>query len=59
MDNNLPSLPSEEVESQSLTLRRKSAGRPQVKSDTSRPTKIGNATRVIYPGLGKVNIVIH
>lgn len=60
MDNS-PS-PSDEVieEVKSLTPKRKPAGRPNVRPDTSRPTKLGgNSTRVLYPGLGGVTLVIH
>ena len=42
-------------ESTELTTRRKSAGKPNVKTDTARPSQ----SRVVVPGLGKVTLVIH
>ena len=44
---------SEEVTS--LSPRKKSAGKPTVKTDTARPQK----KPVVVPGLGNVTLVIH
>lgn len=38
-----------------LSLRKKPAGKPKVKTDTARPAK----KRVMTPGLGKVTLVTH
>jgi hypothetical protein len=42
-----------------LSPRRKPAGKPEVKANKSKPTSVGSGKRVVIPGLGKVNIVIH
>jgi hypothetical protein len=46
-------LPSEETTS--LSPRKKSAGKPTVKTDTASPKK----SPVVIPGLGNVRLVIH
>lgn len=46
---------SDENTATELTTRRKPAGKPKVKPDAVRPT----GSRVAYPGLGNVTIVIH
>ena len=55
-----PFLPQDEREAiqelvTELSPRRKSAGKPQVKTDTARP----QGPRIVVPGLGKVTLVIH
>jgi hypothetical protein len=60
LDSNLNNNDEAIEEVKSLTPKRKPAGRPNVRPDTSRPTKIGgNSNRVLYPGLGGVTLVIH